>query len=216
MDAPGNQRQFLATSLKQGRLLIGEVLLGRDFSLRHAGDADRTDLTIHTDPLDAREIARYDCEGNFRPLKSAPNLRRGWVLKAGSLEGMELALEFLYPAALGLCTSWMRGTLDPTTLRETLDRQTGMFRVTQLLRNDQAHELIQEHCSSCRGCLRTILWEIDHDLAITGMQPDKIALTKLSNDRIPLICREACNLLVAAARPIAKGNASQGQSSQQG
>jgi len=36
--------------------------------------------------------------------------------------------------------------------------------------------------------------------------PSKFSLDTLSSDRIPLICRELCNLVVAAARPIAKGN----------
>jgi len=206
MDATENPRRFLARCLEQGRLLIGEVLLAQDFSLRHTEDAGLLDLTIHTNPVDAREIARYDGVGNFRPLKSAPNLKRGWLLQAGSLEGMELALEFLYPAALGLCVSWMRGTLHPTPLRETLNRQTGMFRVTQLLRDDQAQGLIQCHCTSGGGCMRSILWQMAPGVPIMGIPPDKLALTKLQDDRIPLICREACNLLIAAARPIAKEN----------
>ncbi len=206
MDASENPRQFLARCLERGRLLIGEVLLEQDFSLRHAKDASLHDLTIHTDPIDAREIARYDGEGNFRPLKSAPNLRRGWLLQAGSLEGMELALEFLYPAALGLCVSWMRGTLHPTPLRETLNRQTGMFRITQLLSDQQARGLIQSHCTSAGGCLRSILWQMAPGVAIMDMPPYKHALIKLQDDRIPLICREACSLLIAAARPIAKEN----------
>jgi len=206
MDAPGFPRRFLADCLDRGRLLIGEVLLAKDYSLRHAEDDGLHDLTVHTDPLDAREIARYDSKGNFRPLKSAPNLRRGWVLQAGSLEGVELALEFIYPAALGLCTSWMRGTLDPTPLRETLDRQTGMFRITQLLTNHQAEVLLRNRCNSRDGCLRSILWEMSQGVPLTALPPEKVTLPQLSDDRIPLICREACNLLIAAARPIAKQN----------
>jgi hypothetical protein len=41
---------------------------------------------------------------------------------------------------------------------------------------------------------------------LTALPPEKVTLPQLSDDRIPLICREACNLLIAAARPIAKQN----------
>jgi sirohydrochlorin cobaltochelatase len=206
MDAPENPRDLLARSLVQGRLIIGEVLLAQDYSLRHVEDAALQDLTLYTDPIAARDIARYDNQGNFRPLKSAPNLRRGWLLQTGSLQGMELALEFLYPAALGLWFSSIKETLFPTPLRETLNRQTGMYRVTQLLKENQADELIGCRCSSSEGCLRTILWEISPGVPIRSLPPTKLSFSKDDDVHIPLICREACHLLIAAARPIAKGN----------
>ena len=185
---------------------MGEVVLGRDFTIRHAADVGRDDLTRHSDPAAAREIARYDSEGNFRPLKTAPNLKRGWLLEAGSLEGLELALEFLYPSALGLWLSWIKGALRPTTMRETLDRQTGMYRITQLLTVDQAGELLGRCCTSEGGCLRSVLWDLEQGVPVPSLPSEKLSLDALPEDRIPLICRELCNLVVAAARPIARGN----------
>jgi hypothetical protein len=41
---------------------------------------------------------------------------------------------------------------------------------------------------------------------IESLPSSKLSLDALPADRIPLICRELCNLVVAAARPIAKGN----------
>lgn len=204
-DAPLSPRDLLAHCLRTGRLRIGEVLLGEDFSLRHAADEGRTDLTPFTDPTAARTIALLDAEGAYRPLRTAPGLKRGWVIHTGSLEGMELALEGLYPAALGLWYSFLRGNLSPTSLRETLERQTGMYRVTRLLTNDQAIELTGSRCSS-GACLRTVLWEIAPGEPVTSLPPGKRCLGELPADTIPLICREACNLVVAAARPVAKGN----------
>ena len=206
MEALATTRLLLASCLVEGRNLIGQILLGRDFTLRHADDAGLGDLVRYPSPTDARELARYDAERNFRPLKTAPNLRRGWLLEAGSLEGMELALEFFYPAALGLWLSALRGALSPTALRETLDRQTGMYRITQLLRDDQALELVARCCSSDGGCLRTILWDLAPGEAVTSLPAGKRSLGDLPSDRIPLLCRDLCNLVVAAARPIAKGN----------
>ena len=206
MEAPATPRLLLASSLEEGRNRIGQILMGSDFTLRHADDAGRDDLIRYGSPADAREIARYDSEGNFRPLKTAPNLKQGWLLEAGSLEGMELALEFFYPAALGMWLSHLRGKLHPTALRETLDRQTGMYRITQLIRDDQASELVARCCTSVGGCLRTILWDLAPGHPITSLPASKFSLEGLPSDRIPLLCRELCNLVVAAARPIAKGN----------
>jgi len=206
MEAPMSPRDLLRRALESGRLQIGEVALGCDFTLRHAADVGHDDLKQYDDPVAAREIARYDAEGNFRPLKTAPNLKRGWLLRAGSLEGMELALEFLYPSALGLWLSSMKGTLHPSSMRETLDRQTGMYRITQLLTVSQAGDLVGRCCNSQGGCLRTILWDLESGVPIPSLPPEKLSLDALPSDRIPLICRELCNLVVAAARPIARGN----------
>lgn len=206
MDAPATPRLLLSSCLREGRDHIGQILLGRDFTLRHSDDEGRDDLIRHTSPTEARVIARHNERGDFRSLKSAPDLRSGWLLETGSIEGMELALEFFYPSALGLWFSFLKGTLQVTSLRETLDRQTGMYRVTQLLRDDQAQELAARCCSSEGGCLRTVLWKIAPEQPLTSLPESKLSLESLPSNRIPLLCRESCNLLVAAARPIAKGN----------
>ena len=206
METPGNTRLLLASCLEQGRHQIGQILLGADFTLRHIDDDGRPDLLRFDSPSDAREIARFDAEGRYRPLKTAPNLKGGWLLAVGSLEGMELALEVFYPAALGFWLSALKGELRPTSLRETLGRQTGMYRVTQLLSDDQALELIARCCNAETGCLRTILWDLAPGVPVSSLPPAKRTLEGLPSDRIPLLCRELCNLVVAAARPIAKGN----------
>ena len=205
-DAPVTTRELLARCLSSGRLLIGEVLLAQDFTLRHIADSEVDNLELFTNPVDARSIARNDAKGQFRPLKSAPNLRRGWLLETGSLMGMELALDFSYPSALGLWLSWLKGSLQPTPLRETLSRQTGMYRITQLLTGEQVGVLLGRCCNTERGCLRTILWEKGTDVPHDTLPPLKFSLESLEEDRIPLICREVCNLVIAAARPLAKEN----------
>jgi sirohydrochlorin cobaltochelatase len=208
MGAPSSLGELLASCLESGRVLIGQIQLGRDFTLRHSGDIGRDGLIRYSSPVEAREIARYDEDGVFRSLKTAPNLKNGWLLEAGSIEGMLQALEFFYPSALALWLAFLRGALEPTFLRNTLDRQTGMYRVTQLLTDDQAQELIACCCSSDRGCLRTILWELAPGLPVTSLPSTKLSLESFPANRIPLICREACNMMVAKARPIAKGNLS--------
>ncbi|MBL9133836.1 MAG: hypothetical protein JNG86_21675, partial [Verrucomicrobiaceae bacterium] len=76
--------EALAAWLAQGRGQIGEIaILTRNdgsYSLRHASDHDRADLTPFHGAEEARELARYDDSGSFRPLHSAPTLKRGWEL----------------------------------------------------------------------------------------------------------------------------------------
>jgi sirohydrochlorin cobaltochelatase len=196
---------FLSQLLAEGKNLIGEILLGGDFSLRHCADGDLevSQLKRYHDPKAAREIARYDQEGNYRPLKTAPSLRRGWLLQLKDIEEMSLALDFFYPAAVTLYAAWLDESLQITSLRETLDRQTGMYRVTQKLTNDQAASLIGQCCSSEGGCLRRVLWDIESDHPIETLPEEKRRVSS-SPEEIPLLCREACNLLVAAARKVVK------------
>ena len=199
---------LLDHAMKAGSLRIGEILIRTDFTLRHGANEEGDDLEVFNDPADARNIARFDADGRYRPLKTAPNLRRGWVLEAGSLEGIFLALDFFYPAAIGLWFSWFKGTLAPTPFRETLKRQTGMYRVTQLITDQQAEGLLLRCCNSETGCLRKILWEMSPDHPWSFFPASKRELDTSPGDLIPLICREVCHLVIAAASPIAKGNLS--------
>ena len=187
---------LLAQLLAEGKNFIGEIAVGNNFSLRHREDVDvdKSKLKPYQHPEAAREIARYDEKGDYRPLKTAPNLRRGWLLQLQNVEEMALALDFFYPAALSLYGAWLQKKLEMTSLRETLDRQTGMYRVTQKLSDSEARPLIKTTCQD--GCLRKILWPVTSDQEVGSLI--------VRENEIPLLCREACNLLVAAARKVVK------------
>jgi len=69
----------------------------------------------------------YADSGEFRPLKTAPNLRRGWRLNVANLEELRRSLDYFYPAMLGVRSSYAHGSLPTVPLRKTLARQTGMY-----------------------------------------------------------------------------------------
>jgi sirohydrochlorin cobaltochelatase len=100
------------------------------------------------------------------------------------------------------------GELAATPFRETLGRQSGMYRVAAQIDEVQANELIGDFCRSNGGCLRTILWRRDQNgtLPSTKLPPEKFDSrhdqTGLGAPAIPLLCQEACNLLVAEARQV--------------
>ena len=173
-----------------GQTAIAQVPEG--WELRHRDDAGRTDLALHEKAEAARYLANLDAAGNFRPLKTAPTLVRGWRLVLPDAAAVRRALDYFYPAMTGIWLSHTRSELVPVILRETLARQTGMYRVTQKLTDAQARTLIDDFCA---GCLKHRLWEI------AAPNPAPPAFPK---DSLPLLCHEACNLLVAKAREVVK------------
>jgi sirohydrochlorin cobaltochelatase len=217
---------FLAQALAAGSFRCGQVavraLRGTDdgYELRHQLDAGApsAELTAFQNAEDAAEIARYTDAGVYRPLKTAPDLRRGWSLRVATPGALRLALDLLYPGRLGAFVAFGGGRLRVTSFRETLGRQTGMYRVTQKLTDGQADALIGSFCRSDGGCLRTILWKQDD----AGTPPssalpeakydwrvDQCAVPEPGVPWMPLLCQEACNLLVAEARRVVKGETKQ-------
>lgn len=162
-------------------------------------------LEVFTDPHSAVEIAKYDEGGRYRPLKGAPNLRRGWKLALETVEDVVLALEFLYPAALGNLMAFLAGRLEPVPLRATLARQTGMYAVVRKMTDEQAQGLIGEVCNLQQGCLRRILWSIDEKTVGARTETAEEIQCHLSGNNLPILCAEACNFFVAAGRKVVKG-----------
>jgi sirohydrochlorin cobaltochelatase len=187
--------------LELGRNVIGEIAIARSekgsFVLRHVADQARTDLIPYHGSVEARELARYDDSGKFRPLHSAPTLKHGWELHLGSLDELRLALDFFYPAAVGSASRLEKGSLSATPLRELLGRQTGMYRFTNTISDDHAFSMVAKTCAS-KNCLRRILWPL------TPEQPLPTDESKAQTGAIPLLCLEACPHIVSAARKVAK------------
>ena len=204
---PGEIRKFLESFLNRGACLIGQVQILPDFSLRHVEDSGNAGLEVFRNPHDAIEIARHDDAGKYRPLKTAPNLRHGWRLNLANVDEVLLALDFLYPAALGTARAFAQGELQTVSLRDTLARQSGMYAVTKKITDEQAESVVNHTCNHRSGCLRHILWSISFGRP-TALSRQGTEVMDLPNE-IPLLCAEACNLLVAAGRKIVKSPAAE-------
>jgi hypothetical protein len=219
--------QLLQECLRRGPINLGELVI-RDvgpegFLIRHwKDDEPQRKLVLETDAMAVLEIVRYDEQGNYRALKGAPNLRTGWELRLKSVPEVRQAIDYFYPGAFSTWLAFNRDEITPVDLRQTLTRQTGMYRVTQRLTGFQAEDLAGRFCQSHSGCLRTILWTID------GKAPEKYlprskfdpqadqlgergeqaeggrAGARPYRSAIPFLCVEACNLFVAEARKIVK------------
>ena len=208
---------------------FGQILVRKtstsEFVLSHRDQEAADQLKVFRNAEDAIEIAKYDDTGNYRPLKTAPNLRHGWRLELDTLEELQRALDYFYPGRLAVFNAWKTGRLQTTPLRETLDRQSGMYRVAAKISDSQIDDLVAGFCRADGGCLRTILWKRDRDRAIASTKLPKqkfdpaydqaricsrspVGDAHASHSEaatVPLLCQEACNLLVAECRKVVKG-----------
>jgi len=100
-----------------------------------------------------------------------------------------------------------------------------MYRVAAKISDSQIDDLVAGFCRSDGGCLRTILWKRDRDRAIASTKLPRqkfdpaydqarvfsrgpVGDAHASHSEaatVPLLCQEACNLLVAECRKVVKG-----------
>ena len=213
-------KRVLADWLAAGARGMGQVEIRQKdpgFALFHRDDATREELEFFHSPGDAAALAKFDDEGNYRPLKTAPDLRHGWRLELADLDALQQALDLFYPGRLAALAAWESNRLTTTPLRETLDRQTGMYRAAAKILDEEIDLLVGRLCRSqggAPGCLRTILWARDG----TGARPSlRLPLDKFiapldqtgrGENVMPLLCQEACNVLVAEARKVVQERSS--------
>ena len=179
----------------------------RTYELRHADDedVDAASLEEHTDPSDAKSIARFDDEGEYRPLKSAPTLAHGWRLVGLDSRDLYRAVSGFYPASIANWYREQRGTLDVTHYAETAARQTGMYDPVDELEG-KALDRAAEACCADDVCLKRRVWESGEtddsgeDSGDTDSEGRAIDAPP-GDGKIP--CREPCSLFIAAAREFA-------------
>ncbi|MGI8891000.1 MAG: DR2241 family protein [Chthoniobacterales bacterium] len=213
---PLRTERVLSEWLASGARAFGQVLIEKTdegFLICHREDAGKTDLQHYRSPSDALELARLNDAGEYRPLKTAPDLRHGWILELTEKAALQEALEVFYPGRLAALAAWEAHRLEPTSLRATLNRQSGMYRVAATISDEEVDSLVGRFCRSqggAPGCLRTILWARDETKARPSLRLplDKFIApldqTGRGENVMPLLCQEACNLLVAEARKVVK------------
>jgi sirohydrochlorin cobaltochelatase len=200
-----------------GQILVRKTSAG-GFVISHREDQERGNLKLFHSAEDAIELSKFDDSGNYRPLKTAPNLQHGWRLQLATIDDLRRSLDYFYPGRLAVFAAWKGSPLASTPLRETLDRQTGMYRVAAKISDEQVDRVIGDFCGSNGSCLRTIRWKRDKrgTIASTNLPPEKFdpafdqTLTPgspppaITPRVIPLLCQEPCNLLVAECRNVVK------------
>jgi hypothetical protein len=176
-------------------LALGQVRIGRTetgFELRHVDDWPLPADQLKTVAVDqAREIAQFTDSGAFRPLKSAPTLRRGWRIVAASDEELGATIDRLYPGAIADLYATLRQPAPITDYREFTARQTGMYRITNLLDDSNAAAVV-EKCCAREFCLKRRFWDV------ASHAPEDPGRKSV----IP--CLEPCAILLEYARKVVR------------
>jgi hypothetical protein len=172
-----------------GQILVRPVPTA-GYYLCHEDDARATSLELHDDPQAAREIAKLTGTGEYRPLKSSPNLRRGWELRVEGARGLATAMNYLYPAGVVHWYLYREGKLEITDYRENAARQSGIYKRVQRL-SDEGVQNAARACCEDAVCLKKTLWNVD---AGTPLDMDR------GNGEIP--CPEPCSVFVSFARRV--------------
>lgn len=173
----------------------GQVFIERTpngFRLRHVADREVSWEQLRAVAFpELRKLASYNVAGQFRPLRVAPDLQRGWHTVCRTEEELGRAIQEIYP---GSVADWYAAGQLPapaTSYREFTNRQTGMYRITQLLTDAQAACVIRACCHP-RFCLKRRLWSVE------GLPPDE----PQAKSAIP--CLEPCAVMLELARKEAR------------
>lgn len=172
-----------------GQVLVRCVADG-GYELRHVQDAGAEGLDSYDDPRAARELAKLTERGEHRPLKSAPNLRRGWVLLVADAAGLFVAMNYLYPAGVGHWHLYREGRLEVTSYRENAARQSGIYKRVQRLSDRGVGDAARACCEDA-VCLKKRLWDVDGE---TPLEAER------GEGGIP--CPEPCSIFVSFARRV--------------
>ena len=79
-----------------------------------------------------------------------------------------------------------------------------MYRVAANISDEQINDVVAEVCRTDGGCLRHILWRCDAGGAIPSQKLPREKY-EVPNESLPLLCQEACTILINACRKAVKG-----------
>ena len=180
-----------------GEVVVRAIHGGHE--VRHVADSQRDDGSLLLlQPRALLEWADTTAQGAFRPLKSAPTLRSGWRCIATNQDDLALALEGLYPGALGDWWAWQQGSATPTSFQDFMGRQAGIYRNIRNLPAADA-DSVTRACCSTGSCLKTRLWPV-LNTADASHPPD----SSTAPPRPGIPCWEPCALLMDMARTAAR------------
>ena len=206
-----NLTQAIEQWILDGARAIGQIVIQPlpegAYELRHLEDAGSEDLQLHRGSAAARPISFFDDKGEYRRLKTAPTLRRGWRLTLENGSELRQALDHFYPAMTAVWFAHLQGDLNVLSLRETLGRQTGMYAAAKRLLDEEGQQAVGATCKGA-NCLKRTVWAFApgqplEQLPKTITTPD-IRPVAGGGTEIPMLCQEACNILVPVLREVVK------------
>jgi sirohydrochlorin cobaltochelatase len=167
------------------------------YDVRHEDDLGKhtDELDAYDDPKDARFLAKFDDEGEYRPMRGETTLPTGWVFQSLDADGLVEVVRRIYPTSIENAYLESRGELDVTNWEETAGRQTGMYADVDELTGDALRRATDAFCAS--RCAKRREWEESEDRTVDSE----------SEGDFP--CREACSLFISGAREFVKQESEQ-------
>jgi sirohydrochlorin cobaltochelatase len=111
-----------------------------------------TDAPLLVTPASLRATVTRDPNGNFRALRTLTDLVAcaPWRVQVNSRQALLAVLETVYPGLWIDVVQQQAGTLPVQSLRQTADRQTGMYHVVgELADSQQLQDMVHAHCGMC-------------------------------------------------------------------
>jgi hypothetical protein len=166
----------------------------RAYDLRHVDEAGTPadDLSVHTDPYEARRLRKTDDDGDYRPLSTAPTLPHEWAFVGLDPDALVRTVEGFYPATVANWHREREGRLDVTHWHETVSRQTGIYGVVETWDRGEGHDHVNwvaEACCDDSQCIKRREWDYDAETPLDVERGDGV-----------FPCREPCSMVIAAAR----------------
>ncbi len=189
---------FVAEIRTAGKAEFGGLLLrcrNARFSICHATDRDVpvTHLKKLKDLKEADELGRTTVEGNYRPLRSAPTLRRGWIFRNLSGKSLIQVVDCLLPGAIIHRAMWCDSTLRIRSFEEVAARQTGIYTPVRSLSAARIRS-VADRCCGEKGCVKHTLWSV-------GKSDATPVIAKAGHRKsLAIPCPEPCSWMVEAAR----------------
>lgn len=181
------------TLLIAPEVIFGQVLVRKmpqGFQINHVDDRDVAGAKTLSLP-ELREMAQHTAGRQFRPLRAAPTLQAGWNFIARNASELDDALQCLYPSGVADWFAARQPAPPITGFRDFAERQTGMYRVTATLDDQQVAQVVRSGCDR-QFCLKQRLW------AAKSLPPDRFEEKSL----IP--CLEPCAVLLEFARAMVR------------
>lgn len=158
------------------------------YDVRHGEDTGVPveELDAYDEPKEAREIAKFDDDGEYRPMNGETTLPTGWVFPSLDADGLTEVVRYVYPASVENRYLELHDELDVTHWEETGGRQTGIYAKAEDLEGDALRRAADAFCAS--RCVKRREWE----------ESDEEEIDSPAEGDFP--CREACSLFVSGAR----------------
>jgi len=191
-------RRFIAGLRRTGEMEFGELLLraeGQCFSICHRRDrtVPKRRLGAMHGTQDAHEISRKTASGEYRPLRSAPTLPRGWLFSGLSEEKLLMLVDLFLPGARA--HRWMEGSgnLPVRSFQEVAGGQSGIYRVLSTI-DTQAVREAAARCCGKKDCVRHPRWGV--------LRADSTPVIQKADGRreFAIPCPRPCSSMLECAR----------------